>query len=78
MSDEPLRPAKREDAIFAIARALNSRHGHELSAKIAAEFVLAKIESLNMVVMQKPPLPFHSDAGHPRPERPPDGWRSGE
>ncbi len=56
MTDQPLRLAKREDALFAIARALNSRHGHDLAARIAAEVVLARMESLNLVVMQKPPL----------------------
>ena len=56
MTETPLlRPAKREDALFAIMRALNTRHGHELAAQIAAEVVLAKIEALNMVIMQRPP-----------------------
>lgn len=57
MPDDKLRPASREDALFAISRALNTRHGHELAAKIAAEVVLATIERQNMVIMQKPGLP---------------------
>ncbi len=58
MPDDTLRPASRESALFAIGRALNTRHGHELSATIAAEVVLAAIERQGMVVMQRPALPL--------------------
>ncbi len=39
-------------------RTPNTKHGHELSATIAAEVVLAVIERQGMVVMQKPSLPL--------------------
>ena len=58
MPDDTLRPASREDALFAISFALNSRQGHALAATVAAEVVLAAIERQGMVVMQKPPLPM--------------------
>ena len=61
-----LRPATREAALFAIARALNSRHGHEIAATIAAEVVLAKMEQHGLVVMQQPPAASHGS--HPRAE----------
>ena len=57
MSDDTLRPASRESALFAISFALNSRQGHALAATVAAEVVLTAIERQGMVVMQKPPLP---------------------
>ncbi len=58
MPDDTLRPASRESALFAIGTALNTRHGHEMAATIAAEVVLAAIERQGMVVMQKPSLPL--------------------
>ena len=58
MPDDNLRPAKREDALFAIGFALNSRHGHALAAHVAAEVVLAAMERQGLVVMQKPGLPM--------------------
>ena len=58
MPDDTLRPANREDALFAIGFALNTKHGHALAAHVAAEVVLAAIERQGMVVMQKPPLPM--------------------
>ena len=44
MPDDYLRPASREDALFAISFALNGRHGHAFAAHVAAEVVLAGIE----------------------------------
>ncbi len=44
MPDEPLRPANREDALFAISYGLNTRHGHSLATTVAAEVVLAALE----------------------------------
>ena len=58
MPDDTLRPASRESALFAIGFALNTKHGHQLAAHVAAEVVLAAIERQGMVVMQKPPLPM--------------------
>lgn len=57
MPDDILRPASRESALFAIGRALDTRHGHEMAATIAAEVVLATIEKQGMVLMQRPSLP---------------------
>ncbi len=58
MPDDTLRPASRESALFAIGCALNTRHGHEMAATIAAEVVLATIEKQGLVLMQKPSLPL--------------------
>ena len=58
MPDDVLPPASRESALFAISFALNTRHGHELAAIVAAEVVLAAMERQGLVVMQKPPLPM--------------------
>ena len=58
MANDTLRPASREDALFAISFALNSRQGNALAATVAAKVVLAVIERQNMVVMQKPSLPM--------------------
>ena len=60
----PLRSAARDDVLFAISRGLNTRHGHKLSAKIAAEIVLAALERQGFVLMRKPP------ARDTTPERP--------
>ncbi len=56
--NRPLTPAKRPDALFAISYALNTRKGHELAAKIAAEVVLETLERQGFVLMRKPPLPM--------------------
>ena len=57
MEDEQLlTPAKRPDALFAISYALNSRKGHELAARIAAEVVLETLERQGFVLMRKPPI----------------------
>ncbi len=58
MPDDNHRPARRDDALFAISFALNTRHGHELAARVAAEVVLAAMERQGLVVMQKPALPM--------------------
>ncbi len=60
MPDDSLRPASREDALFAIGFALNSRQGHALATTVAAEAVLATMERQCLMVMQKPSLPMPS------------------
>lgn len=55
--DHPLRPASRADVLFAISLGLNTRHGHQLAAHVAAEVVLAAIERQGFVLMRKPPVP---------------------
>ncbi len=60
--DLPLRPASRADVLFAMQLGLNTRHGHELSAKIAAEVVLEHLERQGFVLMRKPSLPMPGTA----------------
>ena len=53
--DRSLRIPDRADVLFAISRGLNTRHGHEHAAKVAAEVVLATLEAQQFVIMRKPP-----------------------
>ena len=53
--DHRLRIPDRADVLFAISRGLNSRHGHEHAARVAAEIVLATLEAQQFVIMRKPP-----------------------
>ena len=69
MADDTLRPANREDALFAISYGLNTRHGHSLAATVAAGVVLAALERQGFVVMRKSGLPMPGNAPA-RPEPP--------
>ena len=62
MPDDTLRPANREDALFAISYGLNTKHGHNHAARVAAEVVLASLERQGFVVMRKPGLPMPGNA----------------
>jgi hypothetical protein len=62
---DDLRPANRDDVLFAISYGLNTRHGHSLAATVAAEVVLAALERQGFVLMRRPPLPMAGVAPKP-------------
>ena len=71
MTDEPLKPATREDLIQAFSHGLQFegrkriRHADEFMARIAAEKLVDHIQRCNYVVMKRPPVPDHSSPQPP-------------
>jgi hypothetical protein len=74
MTDQPLRPATRDEVVQALAHGLRfegrrrAHHADELMARIAAEKLADYLSRSNFIVMNGPVAPAHSISTHPSSE----------